>query len=324
MKRIILLLTVSFASLIIFAQDMTIYTENVKKAEDFYKGQQYLESARSYSKAFESIEWKAYPVDRYNAACSWSLATEIDSSFNNLFRLAKNSSYKNLTHLLSDTDLNNLHQDQRWNELVDLVKSNKEKAEANLNKPLVRILDSIYVEDQKYRIQMDSISKQFGWKSEEVQAHWKTIHEKDSLNQIVVKKIIDEFGWLGADVIGEQGNSTLFLVIQHSDLKTQLEYLPLMREAVEKGNANSRSLALLEDRTSLGQGKPQIYGSQIWSNPETGELFVAPLIDPENVDSRRAEVGLDSLSSYIGNWQLKWNIEEYLEKLPEYEKMLNK
>lgn len=324
MKRIILPLALFFAGATSFAQDMTIYKENVKKAEDLYKNEQYLESAKSYSKAFESIDWKAYPTDRYNAACSWSLANEKDSSFNHLFRLANNSNYKNLSHLLADKDLNNLHQDQRWNEVVTLVTANKEKAEANLNKPLVKILDSIYVEDQKYRMQLDSIKKQFGWKSEEVQAHWEIIHEKDSLNQIVIKKILNEHGWLGADVIGEQGNSTLFLVIQHSALETQLEYLPLMREAVKKGNASASSLALLEDRTALGQGKLQIYGSQIWSNPETGELFVAPLIDPKNVDQRRAEVGLGTLSDYVGNWQLKWNVDEYIQKLPEYEAMMKK
>jgi hypothetical protein len=324
MKGITLSLTLLFASAITFAQDMTIYNENVKKAEDFYESEQYLESAKSYSKAFEAIDWKADPVDRYNAACSWSLANEKDSSFNHLFRLANNSNYKYLSHLLADRDLNNLHQDQRWNEVVALVTAMKEKAEANLNKPLVKILDSIYVEDQKYRMQLDSISKQFGWKSEEVQSLRKIIHEKDSLNQIVVKKIINEHGWLGADIIGEQGNLTLFLVIQHSDLATQLEYLPLMREAVKRGNASASSLALLEDRTALGQGKHQIYGSQIWSNPETGELFVAPLIDPKNVDQRRAEVGLGTLSDYVGIWQLKWNVEEYIQKLPEYEAMLKK
>jgi len=324
MKIIILPLVLLFASVIVFAQDMSIYKENVKKAEELYNSKQFLESAQAYSSAFESIDWKAYPIDRYNAACSWSLANKMDSSFNHLFRLANNSNYRNLYHLLADKDLKNLHQDKRWNEVVILVTTNKEKAEANLNKPLVKILDSIYVEDQKYRLQLDSISKQFGWKSEEVQAHWKIIHEKDSLNQIVVKKILDEYGWLGANVVGEQGNSTLFLVIQHSALETQLEYLPLMREAVKDGNARASSLALLEDRTALGQGKHQVYGSQIWSNPETGELFVAPLIDPENVDERREEVGLGSLSDYVGNWQLKWSVEEYIKKLPEYEKMLKK
>ncbi len=42
-----------------------------------------------------------------------------------------------------------------------------------------------------------------------------------------------------------------------------------MREAVKKGNANSSSLALLEDRVALRKGEKQIYGSQIGRDQET-------------------------------------------------------
>lgn len=73
---------------------------------------------------------------------------------------------------------------------------------------------------------------------------------------------LDERGWLGPDVIGQTGNSTLFLVIQHADLVTQEKYLPMMREAVTKGNAKGSSLALLEDRVLIRNGKQQRYGSQ--------------------------------------------------------------
>jgi hypothetical protein len=89
------------------------------------------------------------------------------------------------------------------------------------------------------------------------------MNEKDSLNLIKVEKILNEHGWLGANVIGKQGNKTLFLVIQHSDLETQLRYLPIMREAVKNGNAKGKDFALLEDRIAIKQGKRQIYGSQI-------------------------------------------------------------
>jgi hypothetical protein len=120
-------------------------------------------------------------------------------------------------------------------------------------------------------------------------------------------------------VIGYQGNSTLFLVIQHSDIKTQEKYLPMMKDAVKKGNADSGSLALLEDRIALRKGEKQIYGSQIGRNPETGEFYILPLTDPENVDLRRKEVGLGTIQEYVAFWKITWNIEEYKLKLPEYE-----
>ncbi len=119
--------------------------------------------------------------------------------------------------------------------------------------------------------------------------------------------------------LGLAGNQTLFLVIQHSDLKTQEQYLPMMREAVKDGNADPGLLALLEDRVALQQGKRQTYGSQIGQN-NNGEYYVMPLEDPDNVDKRRAEVGLEPLQNYLANWGLSWDAEAYRKKLPEIEK----
>jgi hypothetical protein len=177
-------------------------------------------------------------------------------------------------------------------------------------------LDSIYTEDQQYRQQIDDIEKKFGWDSKEMKAHWKIINEKDSINLIKIKAILDTRGWLGADIIGEQGNSTLFLVIQHSDIATQEKYLPMMRAAVKNGKAQGSSLALLEDRVALRQGKKQIYGSQIGKDPQTQLYYVSPLDDPDNVDKRRTEVGLQPLAEYVSHWQIKWDIEQYKKDLP--------
>ena len=180
------------------------------------------------------------------------------------------------------------------------------------------MLDTIYQNDQQYRKQIEGVEQQYGLESKEMKALWKVISEKDSLNLIKVQQILDEKGWLGPRKIGRQGNGTLFLVIQHSDLQTQEKYLPMMREAVKQGDANARDLALLEDRVALGQGKRQIYGSQIGHDPETG-YYVLPLEDPENVDKRRAKVNLDKLQDYVSHWGITWNAEEYKKKLPEIE-----
>ncbi len=296
-----------------FGQNQEKYPEFVKEAWKLYESKEYKKSADKYNEAFDQIDGKAYPNDRYNAACSYALAKDIENSFCHLFRLAENpiTKYKNYGHITTDTDLDILHKDKRWDKLIKIVKSNEEEAEKDLDKPLVAILDSIYTEDQTYRHQIDKVEEKFGRDSEEMKVHWKLINEKDSINLIKVKKILDERGWLGAEMIGRQGNSTLFLVIQHSDLETQLKYLPMMREAVKEGNANASSLALLEDRVALRQGRRQIYGSQIGRDQETGEYYVSPLIDPGNVDKRRAEVGLGTLANYVNYWGMTWDIEKH-------------
>ncbi|MBK9735077.1 MAG: hypothetical protein IPO92_08980 [Saprospiraceae bacterium] len=276
-------------------------------------------SADKYSEAFKANGWKGLSNDRYNAACSWALAAVPDSAFFQLDRIATKANYTNYGHITTDPDLNSLHSDSRWEPLLEKIKQNKDKAEVNLNKPLVAILDSIYVEDQKYRQEIDGIEKKYGWESKEMKDHWKIINEKDSINLIQVKSILDNYGWLGADVVGGQGNSTLFLVIQHSDQATQEKYLPMMREAVKNGKAQGSSLALLEDRVALKQAKRQIYGSQIGRDPDTQIYYVSPLEDPDNVDKRRAEVGLGPLSEYVNHWQIKWDVAQYKKDLPKLE-----
>ena len=304
-----------------FGQNQEKYSEFVKEAWELYESKEYKKSAEKYKEAFDQIDGKAYQSDRYNAACSYALAKDIENSFFHLFRLAENpkTKYKNYGHITTDTDLDILHKDKRWDKLIEIVKSNKEEAEKDLDKPLVAILDSVYKEDQSYRHQIDEIEEKYGRDSEEMKVHWKLINEKDSINLIKIEKILDERGWLGANIIGEQGNSTLFLVIQHSGIETQLKYLPMMREAVKEGNARGRSLALLEDRVALRQGERQIYGSQIGRDQKTEEYFVAPLIDPENVDKRRAEVGLGTLAEYVNYWGMTWDIEKHKERTKKIE-----
>ena len=320
MKYPVLLFTFFIFTNISSAQNIPqAYSDFVQKADSLYKAKEYLKAALTYSDAFKSIGWKGLTTDRYNAACSWALAGVPDSAFFQLNRIATLANYTNYNHITSDPDLTSLHKDTRWQPLLDVIRHNKEKAEAHLNKPLVVMLDSIYIEDQKYRLQMNEIETQFGWESKEMQALWQTIHEKVSINLIKVKSILDQYGWLGTDVVGDQGNSTLFLVIQHSDQQTQEKYLPMMREAVKNGKAYPGNLALLEDRVAIGQGKRQIYGSQIGRDPETMEYYVLPLEDPDNVDKRRTEVGLSSLSEYLMHWNMKWDAEQYKKDLPAIE-----
>lgn len=317
MKKLALFFAFTLLEKMIFGQDIPKeYFDFVKIADSLYNAKDFRNSANKYSEAFKANGWKGLPNDRYNAACSWALAAVPDSAFFQLDRIATKSNYINYGHITTDPDLNSLHNDNRWKPLLEKIKQNKDRAEANLNKPLVAILDTIYAEDQKYRQQIEGIEKKYGWESKEMNDHWKIINEKDSINLIKVKAILDKYGWLGADVVGGQGNSTIFLVIQHSNQSTQLKYLPMMRDAVKNGRAQGSSLALLEDRVALGQGKLQIYGSQIGRDPKTQVYFVSPLEDPDNVDKRRAEVGLGTLAEYVNHWQIKWDVEQYKKDLP--------
>lgn len=292
------------------------YATLIGEAWQLYQQKSWRESAQKYMEAFAVKDAKVIANDRYNAACSWALTGETDSAFAQLSLLAHTPRYTEDVHASSDPDLFSLHGDVRWTLLIAKIKANREAAEARLDRELVAILDTILRHDQDGRLQLGEIEQKYGRESEELAAHWRLIEEKDSINLVKVSRILDERGWLGSDVIGQRGNQTLFLVIQHAGLEAQQKYLPLMREAARAGNASPSSLAMLEDRIALKEGRSQVYGTQIGRDGETGDHYILPLEDPDNVDQRRAAVGLGPISEYIARWELTWDAEAYKKRLP--------
>jgi hypothetical protein len=314
-----IILSVNF----IYAQDDE-YFRLIKKADSLYNIKNYKKAAVTYSKAFEANGWKGTSNHRYNSSCSWAMANVPDSAFFNLERIARLLKFKNYDHIIKDSDLVSLHSDKRWLPLVELVKQNRDSAEAKFNKPLTNQLIKIYNDDQGERYKIEGVQKEFGIDSKELKALWNVIDYKDSVNLSAVKIILDTYGWVGSDVVGEIGNLTLFLVIQHADLKTQEKYLPMMKDAVNRHKASGSDLALLEDRIEIRNGRKQIYGSQIGTFPNTLNYYVSPLIDPDNVNKRRASVGLGTLEEYVKNWGMIWDPEQYKKELPKIEEAQKK
>lgn len=115
----------------------------------------------------------------------------------------------------------------------------------------------------------------------------------DSVNLVQVCEILDNYSL----DFGEE-NEILWAVIQHSNLETQIKYLPKFIEAAQKGKLKRELVAVMQDRVACWSGKPQIYGSQGNIN-ELGIFVPAEIEDPENVDIRRASMGMCPLKDYI-------------------------
>lgn len=187
----------------------------------------------------------------------------------------------------------------------------KTEKTSKLDTSLVRQLAVIYEADQLKRREVEGTLVKYGISSKQMDSLMRTIAQRDSVNVISVKAILDHYGWPGPDVIGETGSAALFLVIQHADTKSQIHYLPLMRTAVKEQKAAPSDLALLEDRVALAKGKKQIYGSQFGWNAKTKKYYLFPLEDPDHVNERRAKMGLGTIEDAFLRWRLKWNSKDY-------------
>ena len=294
------------------------YNNLIAEARGLYAAGEFENSAKIYSKAFAAGAGSDTLSHRYEAARAWALAGQKDLAFEQLFETVNTGEYYDLRQISSDRALNSLSTDERWMSILNKVIENLKEVEIRFAEVAV-LLETVHGDDQSYRQQVEEIQENYGRDSEEYRAHWELIQKQDSVNLIKVEKILDEHGWLGWNQIGRKANAALFLVIQHADIETQEKYLPMLRKAVKKGDAPPADLALLEDRVALRQGKKQIYGSQIGMDQKTGEYYLSPLQDPDNVDERRAEVGLGPIQEYISHWDLTWDAEDYKKKLAEME-----
>ncbi|WP_051468199.1 DUF6624 domain-containing protein [Actinomadura oligospora] len=131
--------------------------------------------------------------------------------------------------------------------------------------------------------------------SAEAIAEWRAV---DADNTAFLKGVIAEQGWPGADVVGERAAQAAWLLAQHADrdVEFQRSCLPLLRAAVEAGQAKPSDLAYLVDRVRVADDRPQVYGTQYWT--QDGVLRPRPIEDPERLDERRAAVGLGPHSDY--------------------------
>jgi tetratricopeptide (TPR) repeat protein len=291
----ILLLFVLFQG---FSQD---YATLAKQAYKVYEDKEYAKSVEIFEQAFKLDKPKS--SDLYNAACSASLATQTDKAFDFLGQ-AIDAGYSNLGHLKSDTDLGSLYKDIRWKEIIAKIEKKQADELAKLKFPkLIKVLDSLVIPDQAIRNRHTELRKQ-GFSEDStimknLRTEWKMI---DSLNIIEVKKIFRLYGFLGFEEVGKKGSNNFWLLIQHGDKdpKFQEEVLSEMKKHIERKNANGTDYAYLIDRVNVNMGKPQIYGTQMRRNKETGITTPIDLFEPEKVNKRRAEVGLGTIEEYIG------------------------
>ncbi|MFI1741626.1 DUF6624 domain-containing protein [Streptomyces sioyaensis] len=118
-------------------------------------------------------------------------------------------------------------------------------------------------------------------------------------------KIMDEYGWPAAELVGEEAARAAWLIAQHADrqLDVQRRALQLMQQAVSAGSASPRELAFLRDRTLVNDGRKQVYGTQI-AGVKDGAPVPWPCEEPERMDEPRAEVGIEPFDEYVAKFAM--------------------
>ena len=284
---------------------LPVTAQTFEQADSLYQAQAYQASADAFSKVLDNEEGDVYQY--YTAACAWAQAGDTIRAIDYL-RQAAAEGYRHADYIERDTNLNSLHFTTAWPTIVTSVEANLTEYEKDYDHALKDRLERIYLEDQVIRQLWEDAQERFGKDSKEMKYFWEVVGRQDSINELSVIEIIEERGWPATSLVGDKANRTVWLVIQHADVELQEKYLPLLKASVVVGESSGSNLALLEDRILMYRGEPQIYGSQVRSNSEASELEVYEILDPENVNQRRAEVGLGSLESYLARFGIEWAV----------------
>jgi hypothetical protein len=139
--------------------------------------------------------------------------------------------------------------------------------------------------------------------------------EVHTRNAAELAAIIDQVGWPGVSLVGAEGAEAAWVILQHAIGSPALlrQCVPLLAEAIARGELAPHHLAYLEDRTCFFERRPQRYSTQFdWD--EYGQLSPWSLDEPDEVDRLRAEMGFRPLAEHTE--QMRRSIEASGEKPP--------
>jgi len=122
-------------------------------------------------------------------------------------------------------------------------------SENNLDLELVKLINKVSLNDKKYRYS----DKDFETKQPEL----------DLKNQIIIDSLYKEHKtYIGKSFVGDSFKSTMWAVIQHSNLEMMEKYLPIIQKAVNDNEIHLTTLKMLLDRIHTIKYNYQIFGSQ--------------------------------------------------------------
>lgn len=153
-------------------------------------------------------------------------------------------------------------------------------------------------------IQYPEIAEELLKLSEEDEQH---IFDKDSTkrkniierNTARLKEIVDQIGWPTIPKVGFHASHAAHMISQHSDHDREFQkYVIKLMKDLPEGEVRPRNIAYLDDRIARAEGKLQKYGTQLGGTDEYITIG-DDVEDPENIDKRRAKVGLEPMAEYV-------------------------
>lgn len=130
---------------------------------------------------------------------------------------------------------------------------------------------------------------------------WQRVMVVDEANLKILKPVVARFSWHDLKTCGgKDAQLHAFILVQHADRDTPFQHAVLdkMRAAFLAGEVSATDYAYLVDRVAMGEKKPQTFGTQGGCDGDGWKPI--PVLEPNGLDERRHEVGLEPEAVYAG------------------------
>jgi len=119
----------------------------------------------------------------------------------------------------------------------------------------------------------------------------RALHEQ---NAVLLEQFFDTYGWPIPSQFGGEVHEAAWFIAIHAISKPHIlkRALHLLEQALHNGEQVAQEYAKLFDRIELYEGRKQRYGTQFAPSP--AGWYAWDLEDPEQVDVRRAALGLST------------------------------
>jgi hypothetical protein len=142
-------------------------------------------------------------------------------------------------------------------------------------------------------------------------------------NTARLREIVSAHGWPGRSLVGEDGATAAWLLLQHTNSRVTTirsadgdefcrSCVTLLRDAVTQGEAHPRHLAAVADSLRLSNDEPPEFASLPEQYPvdRDGRAVVRQDVDQAAIDERRAAIGLRPLATDIARYQESGRVNE--------------
>ncbi len=271
------------------AQDAVTFFQRADTAEQQHR---YGDAATLYETAYGISGFQ--PLMLALAGADAAKAGQADRAFRDIDS-AVTEGFLDDGYFTRDSDIFVLHNDPRWAHLQALLQRRRTALDSALITELQNMVDS----DQAARQGANAITEKYGRNSPQADSVLRAVTASDVPRVARMQAIIAAHGWPGRHLVGDDGAHNAWVLIQHAPLAVQQKDLPLLLAAVRRDDARADDGAYLEDRVLVGEGKPQLYGTQTRFSDQPGPPILDPIAGEACVDVRRRKVGMGPLADNL-------------------------